>query len=319
MVRGIERRAIFRDDRDRDDFVRRLAELAAAGAVTVQAWALLPNHAHLLVRTGKRPLARAMRSLLTGYAGAFNRRHQRHGHLFQNRYKSVVVEAEAYGLELVRYLHLNPLRAGVVPDLAALRRYRYSGHAALVGRRPAPWQDTREVWGRFGGDTRSARQRYQEFVAAGVSQGRRPEFQGGGLRRSAGGWQAVRELRRGREAYRSDERILGGTAFVTQLLAMVEAGPARAGPRVSVETLRGAVCKAIGVDPTMLAGGGRRPAVVAARAGIAYLWTEVPGRPGRPLAPLLGTRPAAVYRAAARGRAHAPRWRRVLADVRKET
>ena len=80
------------------------------------AWALLPNHAHLLVRTGTRPLARSMRSLLTGYAGAFNRRHHRVGHLFQNRYKSIVVEEEPYLLELVRYLHLNPLRAKVVPD-----------------------------------------------------------------------------------------------------------------------------------------------------------------------------------------------------------
>jgi REP element-mobilizing transposase RayT len=106
MVRGLERRAIFRDDADRADFVARLAALADAGALTVYAWALLPNHAHLLVRTRARPLARSMRSLLTGYAGAFNRRHHRVGHLFQNRYKSIVVEAEPYLLELVRYLHL---------------------------------------------------------------------------------------------------------------------------------------------------------------------------------------------------------------------
>jgi putative transposase len=90
MVRGLERRVIFRDDTDREDFVARLATLAAAGALTVYAWALLPNHAHLLVRTGTRPLPRSMRSLLTGYAGAFNRRHTRVGHLFQNRYKSIM-------------------------------------------------------------------------------------------------------------------------------------------------------------------------------------------------------------------------------------
>ncbi len=102
MVRGWERRAIFRDDRDRADFVRRLAALAEGGAFAVCAWALLPNHAHLLVRTGTRPLPGAMRSLLSGYAGAFNRRHQRTGHLFQNRYKSIVVEEEPYLLELQR-------------------------------------------------------------------------------------------------------------------------------------------------------------------------------------------------------------------------
>src|SRR5512139_1561836 len=86
MVRGIEGRSIFRDDRDREDFVRRLGEVAVAKDLTTYAWALLPNHLHLLLRTGTPPLARAMRSLLTAYAGAFNRRHRRRGHLFQNRY-----------------------------------------------------------------------------------------------------------------------------------------------------------------------------------------------------------------------------------------
>jgi REP element-mobilizing transposase RayT len=107
MVRGIERTALFRDETDRTDFVARLAALAAQGAWTLYAWALLPNHAHLLVRTGRRSLPRSMRALLTGYAGAFNRRHRRGGHLFQNRYKSIVVEEDPYLLELVRYLHLT--------------------------------------------------------------------------------------------------------------------------------------------------------------------------------------------------------------------
>jgi REP element-mobilizing transposase RayT len=102
MVRGLDRQAIFRGDPDRADFIARLAALAEEGDLIVYAWALLPNHAHLLVRSGSRPLARSMRRLLTGYAGAFNRRHQRTGHLFQNRYKSIVVEEEPYLLELQR-------------------------------------------------------------------------------------------------------------------------------------------------------------------------------------------------------------------------
>jgi REP element-mobilizing transposase RayT len=118
MVRGLERRVIFTDDVDRDDFLARVTPMAAAGSWSVYAWALLPNHAHLLVRTGARPLPRCMRSLLTGYAGAFNRRHKRSGHLFQNRYKSIVVEEESYLLELVRYLHLNPM-------LPVIRRRRF--------------------------------------------------------------------------------------------------------------------------------------------------------------------------------------------------
>src|SRR5262249_13828689 len=109
MARGIERRLLFRDDQDRQDFLHRVEMLVEARAFTIYAWALLPNHFHLLVRTDQRPLARSMRSLLSGYANAFNRRHRRGGHLFQNRYKSVVCEEDPYFLELVRYLHLNPL------------------------------------------------------------------------------------------------------------------------------------------------------------------------------------------------------------------
>ena len=102
MVRGVERRVIFRDGRDRADCVQRVAALSAGGGWRVLAWALLPNHAHLLVRTGRRPLAAGTRALLTGYAGAFNRRNKRRGHLFQNRYKSIVVEQNPYLLELQR-------------------------------------------------------------------------------------------------------------------------------------------------------------------------------------------------------------------------
>ena len=109
MARGIERQRIFQDDADREDFVQRLAGLAEVEALTVYAWALLPNHFHLLVRTGRQPLARSMRSLLTGYAGAVNRRSRRSGHVLQNRYKSVVCDEAVYFLELVRYLH-RPLR-----------------------------------------------------------------------------------------------------------------------------------------------------------------------------------------------------------------
>ena len=187
IARGIERGVVFRDNADREDFVRRLAQAAGSGAIVVYAWALLSNHFHLLVRSGTAPLSRVMRSLLTGYAGRFNRRHRRSGHLFQNRYKSVVCEEEPYFLELVRYLHLNPLRAGIVKDLGQLDRYAYAGHSALVGRLARPWQDTAEVLGRFGGRMGRARERYRMFVQEGIRQGRRPELMGGGLVRSQGG------------------------------------------------------------------------------------------------------------------------------------
>jgi len=316
MVRGLERRAIFRDDPDRADFVGRLAALAEQGALTVYAWALLPNHAHLLVRTGTRPLARSMRRLLTGYAGAFNRRHKRVGHLFQNRYKSIVVEEEPYLLELVRYLHLNPLRAKVVPDLRGLDRYPWAGHSALLGTLPRAWQDTRTVLAQCGPTTSLARKAYRAFVAAGLPQGRRPELQGGGLIRSLGGWAVVQRLRRGREAYLGDERVLGSSEFVAQLQRAVEAAEAPRAPRLTLDTLAARVCRHLGLPRAALGGGGRRLAVQQARSGLAYLWVEVLGHPGRPLAPVLGVQPAGVLKAAQRGAKQAPVWRRLLAKQR---
>ena len=311
MMRGIERRPIFRDDQDRADFATRVAALATAGAWTVYAWALLPNHAHLLVRTGTRPLARSMRSLLTGYAGAFNRRHKRVGHLFQNRYKSIVIEEEPYLLELVRYLHLNPLRAGVLTSLPALDRYPWTGHSALLGRVPRPWQAVSEVLGQFGPNRRRARAAYRAFVAEGLSQGRRPDLQGGGLIRSLGGWAAVTALRRGREAYLGDERVLGGSEFVEQLRQEAEAQQYFRPRGLPLARLLGLVCRHLGIAPTLLQGGSRRLAASRAREGIAYLWLTVWGRSGRQLAAVLGIGPQSVYKAAQRGAQDRAAWDRL--------
>ena len=120
MIRGIERREIFQDDKDRESFLDRLGGILLESSTPCYAWSLLNNHAHLLLRTGQIPISRVMRKLLTGYAVTFNRRYHRHGHLFQNRYNSILCEEDAYLQELVRYIHLNPLRAGLVKDLREL-------------------------------------------------------------------------------------------------------------------------------------------------------------------------------------------------------
>ena len=113
------------------------------------------------------------------------------GHLFQNRYKSSVVEAEPSLLELVRSLHLNPFRAQVVPDLRTLDRFPWTGHSALLGTVPRPWQETQILLAQFGPTPARARRAYRACIADGVAQGRRPEFHGGGLVRGLGGWAAV--------------------------------------------------------------------------------------------------------------------------------
>lgn len=316
MVRGIEGRRIFRDDRDREDFTQRLAQLVPPSGLLVYAWAFLPNHIHLLVRTGPRPLARIMRSLLTGYAGTFNRRYHRHGHLFQNRYKSIVVEQDPYFLELVRYLHLNPLRAGLVKDLKTLDRYPWTGHSAVMGGIDRFWQAVPEVLEQFGPRREAARRRYRQFVADGIPQGRKPELQGGGLVRSLGGWTVVQELRRGRESYTSDERILGSSGFVGDLLNEIEGQrrPTRGAP--ALDEIINRVCEATRLQPEALRGRGRTATVCRSREGVAYIWVEALGQSGRTLALALNVRPPSIYRAAQRGREARSRWERILASIK---
>src|SRR4030042_1483685 len=188
IIRGIERRKIFRDNRDRENFFERLGKLLLETKTGFFAWAFLPNHDHFLLRTGEIPLATLMRRLLTGYVVSFNRRYKRHGHLLQNRYKSIVCQEETYLRELVRYIHLNPLRAGVVSNLPALNSYPYCGHSALMGKRKRPWQNVDYVLHSFGKTVRRARREYFLYVEAGVEQGRRRDLLGGGVVRRLGGW-----------------------------------------------------------------------------------------------------------------------------------
>jgi hypothetical protein len=106
--------------------ITRFHDSFSRGATSVYAWAFMPN-LHLLLRTGREPLSRVMRRILTGYAVSFNRRHKRTGHLFQNRFKSILVEEKPYLLQLVRYIHLNPLRGSVVKTIEDLDSYPWSG------------------------------------------------------------------------------------------------------------------------------------------------------------------------------------------------
>ena len=219
MIRGIERRKIFRNNKDREDFIERLESLCPGTHTNCYAWAFIPNHAHFLFRTGTEPLSRLMRRLLTGYVIGFNHRHGRRGQLFQNRYKSIICQEKTYLRELVRYIHLNPVRAGMVQTVDELRRYKYCGHSSLMGKAKRDWQDTDYVLGYFGKRKAEARKKYESFVKEGVTQGRRNELTGGGLIRSLGGWTEARDALKGGVHIMSDERILGDSDFVDSVIS----------------------------------------------------------------------------------------------------
>jgi putative transposase len=218
MARGIDGCDIFHNDADRELFLNRMTDiLADHGAPTLYAWTLMPNHFHILIRPSETHLCTIMQRLMTGYAVNFNKKYNRKGHLFQNRYKSIVVEEDSYFLELIRYIHLNPVRAGIVASAMELATYRYTGHSVILGERMCPTQNIGDVLRMFSQEKSIAISRYQDYVADGIGQGTRKDLQGGGLIRSAGGIASFL-ARNSREHEAADERILGGGEFVEMVL-----------------------------------------------------------------------------------------------------
>jgi len=128
-------------------------------------------------------------------------------------------EKDPYLLELVCYIHPNPLRAGLVGNYEELCRYPYGGHSVILGQTKKEWQDADYVLGQFGENRARARHRYRQFVEEGIEQGKRPDLIGGGLLRSQGGWTGVKALREAGTCQKGDERILGQGDFVAQVLA----------------------------------------------------------------------------------------------------
>ena len=302
MGRGIERTKIFRNRTDRGDFVSRLAELSSNGDLIVYAWSLLSNHYHILARTGRQSLARSMRKLLTGYVVNFNKRHKRSGHLFQNRYKSIVCEDDPYLLELTRYIHLNPLRAGLVENLAGLNKYSWAGHSAVLGSVNRDWQDSETILAYFGSDRKKAREQYESFVSDGIAMGRRPELVGGGLIRSLGDWSQVISQRRKGEAYSFDARLLGGSDFVDRILSEVEEREKEtlrlSARKIDLADLLAKICEVENMDEWHVRSGSRQRAVVWGRKLLSQIAIRKLRYSGAEVARYLGISTSAVNKMA---------------------
>jgi REP element-mobilizing transposase RayT len=305
IIRGIERKAIFKDRMDRRNFLNRLDRIVSETETGCYAWVLMGNHVHLLLKTGLAPIATVMRRLLTGYAVSFNRRHRRYGHLFQNRYKSFLCEEDLYLKELVRYIHLNPLRANAVKDLKMLNTYRWCGHSTLMGRAEAGFQDAAYVLKLFGNSTSRARRAYENFVARGIKQGRRKDLVGGGLLRSVGGWAALQELRDAGIRIKADERILGSADFVDSVLKkadeqLEEKYRLQAGG-ICLETLIDKVAHHSSIDPENLKSASKERTITQARRILCYLAVRKLGYTCSDVARTLGISPVTVSKAVASG------------------
>jgi len=305
MGRGIEKRKIFLGDEDRNDFIDRLSALVQKGAIEIYAWVLMPNHFHILCKSKNLPLASSMRKLLTGYVVNYNKRHRRYGHLFQNRYKSIVCQEDAYLKELVRYIHLNLLRAGLVKDLKELDRNPWSGHSALVGKVKRKWQNTEYVLSYFGG-IRNAKKNYSQYINEGIDQGRRAELVGGGLIRSMGDWSAVlaSQRRGGREV--ADQRILGDGDFVKSVISglddLVKKNLRLSGQRIDIKGLAEKISEKYNISIGELLSGSRRREVVKARCAISQIGVRKLGYSGADVARYLGVTNSCVTRLISRGK-----------------
>ena len=267
IVRGIERRDIFLDDNDRRLFLERFSKLLAETGTECLAWALMTNHFHLLLCPRVTKLSVFMRRLLTGYAIVFNLQHKRSGHLFQNRYKSIACQEDAYLLELIRYIHLNPLRVGLAKTIDELDSYPWSGHAVLMGKQELSGQSSDDVLLLFDQRKKSARQKYREFVIDGIKHGHRDDLVGGGLRRSQG----VRTMGE-YEAY--DERILGSGEFVESLWRETESSEVQI-PKITLDEMMQRAADTLQVKVELLRQKNRTKELADVRAAICYLAVRV--------------------------------------------
>jgi putative transposase len=243
MLRGNGGQVIFPEANDGAAFLALLAEGVERYGFRCHGYCLMPNHAHLVLQAGAIPLSRAMQNLSFRYSRHINARERRIGHLFQGRYKAILVDADSYLLELVRYVHLNPVRAGLCEQPEA---WRWSGHRAYLGRADAPWLTTDWVLSMLAPREADARAAYASFVAEGIGEGRRPEFHAG----NGGGG-----------------RVLGDDDFVERALA--EAG-ARPDNPPAPEAIVAAVAHEYGVTADALADPSRARILSQAR-GLAGL------------------------------------------------
>jgi len=239
----------FFSDADYREYLYLMAEWCNRRKVQIWGYCLMTNHVHLAIQVHEKPLSRIMQNLGFRYTQYFNRRRKKIGHLFQGRYKALLIDADAYLLELVRYIHLNPVRAGMVeqPD-----DYAWSAHRAYLGRERLPWLTTDWIYGQFARHAGESCRSYERFVGDGMQEGYRPEFHRGSF----------------------EGRALGDDNFLEEALA-------RAGESInrkpSIESIIASVCSVYRISKAEIASRSRVRKVSEARGIAALLVREAEG------------------------------------------
>lgn len=244
--RGNQQQDIFLIDEDYSCYMNYLLDYHQRFHFILYAYVLMPNHIHLMLETGEVPLSKIMQCLQLRYSQYFNRKYRKKGHLFQGRYKSILCDRDTYLLELIRYLHLNPIRAGIVTHPAD---YPWSSHQIYVGKKKAKWVETELILSQFGKKKRESVKRYQKFILDGLGMKHREDY-----------YKVV------------DQRYLGDDTFIDQISKKrkeyEKEGPILRIPLVEIEDL---VCHRMGMTREILHSASRYRKAVKARSIIAYL------------------------------------------------
>jgi REP-associated tyrosine transposase len=240
IVRGNQRQKTFTAESDYQAYIERLARYRKKYDYVLHAYCLMPNHVHLLVESSEQPLAKFMQGLQQSYSQYFNLRHRKTGHVFEGRYKAILCQKDPYLLQLIRYIHLNPVRAGMV---RSPERYRYSGDHVYLQGKATETIDPATVLSMLGG-----KQAYRRFVQDGLREGHKEEYY------------AV-----------EDQRFLGGEGFGKRLLKQEPGSSGKRRTRRSIETAARELAKLLKVEVQALCSPDRGWAISKARTIAAYV------------------------------------------------
>ncbi len=283
MIRGIEGRSIFHDDHDRGDFLERLDALIPELGFRCFGWALMPNHVHLAVQSGRTRISRLMARLNTGYARTFNLRHRRQGYLFQNRFRSRIIKTDADLLGVIVYICRNPLKAGIISSIGELSNWPWSGFSALTGARNVrPFEAASATLALFGNDPALSLGRLSQLVSRGDTEN--PELPATDPNPTSCTTASPNEPALGSIVDKVALSKSNLETSATQLRQIIES-----------------VCQQFDIDPSDFHERRRTDSISNARAVIAYLAVIEHRILGRQVAKALGVSPSAISHSLAHG------------------